>query len=121
MGLLKVTADIPAALTDAAPDVNTVGLDLNQVEWYQVELDAPAGQTLSGAGSLLAYRRIGSTLRRVEDLDLTITVKTSGQAYYASGDIQVGVGVGTIIYRTSGITVSGGTVLALRYRYKQTL
>ncbi len=108
---------VTTALTEAAPSGNTGdGVDLSGVDSVCVSVDAPAGQTLSGGGSLLAYRysyALGGWKRAPEfDLDLSDATGLSLSAMtFAPREVRHKSG--RVAWIPSSVTVSGGTALTI--------
>jgi hypothetical protein len=87
-------------------------MDWRNVRGFYVRLEADTGQTLSGAGTLRAYRYdfSGAAWVRVAELDLTVPAGASGLRRYAYGDRVTAMRSGCVLYAADGVTVSGGTV-----------
>lgn len=106
------------ALTRAAPTASCLaasspeGMDWRNVRGFYVRVEADTGQTLSGAGSLRAYRYdfSGAAWVRVAELDLAVPAGASGLRRYAFGDRATYVRTGCVLYAADGVTVSAGTV-----------
>lgn len=102
------------ALTRAAPTLVTEGQDLKTLVAVTVIVEAPAGQTLSGAGTLKCYvwDDFVAGWTRVPGNDLTVTL---------SGDRRMGFPVfwvpgprsSRLLFAASGVTVSSGTAVAV--------
>lgn len=107
------------ALTRAAPTASCLatsspeGMDWRNVRGFYVRLEADTGQTLSGAGTLRAYRYdfSGAAWVRVAELDLTVPAGASGLRRYAWGERATYMRSGCVLYAADGVTVSGGTVV----------
>jgi hypothetical protein len=97
--------------TRAAPTLPTEGMSLVGMFGYKLTVCAAAGQTLSGAGSLLAwdYNVDEGVWTRDPLLDLAVTV--SGGRCQTWPDFPLGAGVDRVLFAASGVTVSGGTGL----------
>ena len=108
------------AAPSAAPVDGTVGsgMKLTYVKGAWIELCAASGQTLSGAGSLQAYYYDPAIAlwTRNPSLDLAVTVASTSCGGAACrcqtwGDLAVGASKsGYVLFATSGITVSAGTL-----------
>lgn len=106
------------ALTRSAPTVSCLaasgaeGIDFRGVRGYYVRIEADSGQTLSGAGTLQAWRYdFGEgAWARVPDLDRTIPAGASGMRRYGFSDRINYDPSGCFLFAASGVTVSGGTV-----------
>lgn len=97
-----VTCDAPTAATDGALLSGSTGV--------VVTVCAASGQTLSGAGTLLAYvyNPIAGLWARVPDLDLTTT--TASVRCLAFPGIFVAVPAGRIAYVPSSVTASSNNL-----------
>lgn len=116
-GDLVVFSRIAAVASDAAPSTGAAGLDLMNLNGWRVNVCASTGNTLSGAGSLLAYvisARTGLPMRN-PTLDFAISVSATScggspcQCQVFPDVQQVMQGGGQLYYQASGVTVSGGT------------
>jgi hypothetical protein len=104
------------ALTRAAPtnscyaDTSPEGMDLRNVRGYRVIIEAASGQTLSGGGTLHAYvySPVVSAWIRNNDLDLTVDASSVRRQIFP--DLETKVRAGCVLYATSSVTVSSGTV-----------
>lgn len=106
------------ALTRSAPTASCLaasspeGVDWRGVRGFYVRLEADSGQTLSGAGSLRAWRYDfgeGAWVR-VPELDLTVPAGASGLRRYGFGERSTVVRTGCVLYAADSVTVSGGTL-----------
>jgi hypothetical protein len=101
------------ALTGSAPSASTEGLSLNCVDGFCVVVEAPSGQTLSGAGTLQAYiwdpllNAGAGAWARMPAGDKSVTGTAARQAF-AADEVLSGRG-GRVIYIPSSVTVSSGT------------
>jgi hypothetical protein len=96
--------------TEAAPSGAEDGSLLSGVGGFSVVVEADAAQTLSGAGTLLAYLYSDVTGRwsRAPDLDLYVSASAvRGQGFPG---FAVSSSRGRVAYVPSGVTVSGGGV-----------
>ena len=109
-----VAADGTEAFDAAATD----GASLRSASGWDVYVEADASQTLSGAGTLLAYWYSDNQARwfRAPDFDITVpAAAASNRGYYPlAGSPGKGIPVivqsGRIGYAPNGVTVSSGAV-----------
>lgn len=110
------------ALTRAAPGVMeftpSASLKLLGLSGFRVTVCAESGQTLSGAGTLSIYMldELSGLVTRNPGLDMSVTA--SGNRCQTFPDLVVAGsrGDGWMIAAATGITVSGGTTVTVRYR-----
>lgn len=97
------------ALTQAAPGANDTGIKLSEACSLEVFIFAEPTRTLSGAGSLQAYRKIPvvGEWARAPGFDLSM-VGTSGRVWVFP--LSALVSYGEILWCATGVTVSAGTV-----------
>lgn len=118
------------ALTRAVPTsasfVSGTALRLDNLNGYSIMLCAASGQTLSGAGSLQAYKfddRRGLVSRNPSrDLPVTVTsTSCQGAACRCQNwdDVPLADGLGWALFAATGVTVSSGTVTVFYSGYKK--
>lgn len=95
----------------SAPTADTDGVALGPIgQGFAVIVSADSGQTLSGAGTLLAYVYSGAVGRWIRCADLDITVGTSGVRDLTFNAIWVAGRKGRVAFVPSSVTVSSGGV-----------
>lgn len=105
---------VTSALTESAPSGDAgAGVDLNGVDSVRVTVVAPSGQTFSGGGSILLYRRSPylRTFDPVEGGDLDMSGADGATITFLP--IPVLHKSGQLVAIPSGVTVSGGTSLTI--------
>jgi hypothetical protein len=114
------TAPLTRTPPSAAPVSGTVGsgMDLAGVYGARIALCPAAGQTLTGTGNLRAYLwdpNVGGWMAS-PDLDLAVAkATTSTNPCRVWPDWITGVrGLGSILYATDSVGVSGGTTVTVR-------
>lgn len=103
------TTATESAPADGLTPAEGLGAILSDAKGYYVCVEADSGQTLSGAGSLLAYlwNPLTGVWARTPDLDFTVTASaTRGMGFLGA---EVVSGRGRIAYVPSGVTVSSGS------------
>lgn len=116
MGLISATDFTEAKTGGSAPTLATEGVSLEFVKNWRVIVSADSGQTLAGAGTLQAYHYNPTTgWARNPDLDLTISVTASTYRSQVFSDVLVGPPMGRLRYVPSGITLSSGSNVNVRY------
>lgn len=104
---LDTTSDAPTA--PGTPDDQVIGLD--SVRALRIGLQAPAGQTLTGTGTLRAYYldSVAGTACWAPnpDLDMPVPSAAAGQPVYWLPDVAVLIPAGRFHVRTDGVGVSG--------------
>lgn len=112
------TDTLTEALTRAAPTLSTEGEPLNgdagAVYSYRLTLCAPAGQTLSGAGTIDLWYYNTATAWSI-DPGLVLTASVSGKRCQTFPDVPVGPPTGRFLAAPNGITTSSGTTVTVRY------
>lgn len=104
------------ALTRAAPTNSCYatsspeGMDLRNVRGFRVIIEAASGQTLSGGGTLQAYVYSPATASWIRNNDLDLTVDASSVRRQVFPDLETKVRSGCVLFATSSVTVSSGTV-----------
>lgn len=106
------------ALTRADPTASCLaasspeGIDWRGARGFYLILEADSGQTLSGAGTMRAWRYdFGSSAwARVPELDLAVPAAASGLRRVAWGDRTSAVRSGCVLYAADSVTVSAGTL-----------
>lgn len=108
--------------TESAPTLATQGLTLKFLTGFEVYLSADSTKTLSGAGTLQAFRYSNFLGRwaRAPEFDIVITgalatgITGARDATFKAGGYGVGISVvssrDSIAYVPNGVTVSGGGV-----------
>lgn len=115
------------AVPVAADFVASKALNLNLVNGFSIMLCAASGQTLSGAGTLQAYRfddRRGLVARNPgKDLAVSVTATSCQGAAcrcQAWDDIQMADSSEVwVMFATNGVTVSSGTVTVYYSGYRK--
>lgn len=102
----------PAPLVGVTPDDQVFALD--SIRAFRVGLQADAGQTLTGTGTLRTHF-LDALAGAGEwgdnpDLDLSVPSGAAGKRTFWFPDVQVYVPAGRMHLRTDGIGVSGGQV-----------
>lgn len=102
------TRGIPDPNNDTVPASS--GAELSTATGFRVSICAAAGQTLSGAGTLLAWRYNSNAGKweRNKGLDLTVAVSAVQCAAFPDVEVAALVLKDRVLYATSGVTVSGG-------------
>jgi hypothetical protein len=104
-------------LTRAAPTLATEGQALKDLSSVTVIVEANTSQTLSGAGSLLAYiydASPGAPAAWVRMPAMDLSVSTSGVQRMAFPAVTVtGARNARLLYAASGVTVSSGTTVTV--------
>jgi hypothetical protein len=121
-GELVTFSRVATVASDAAPvqGVST-GLDLMNINGWRLSTCATSGNTLSGAGTFLAYVISENTgvIMRDPALDFAVTVTSTSCGgspcrCQVFPDVQeVMQGGGQLYYQASGVTVSGGTTVTV--------
>jgi hypothetical protein len=108
-------------VTRAVPTTSSTFLSIADARSYRVEVCAPAGQTLSGAGKLAAYLWVlnfnGSPILSRGDVsaDCTIPPEAAGHLCYTCDGYQTVVNPGDgVLYAAEGVTFSGGSGLRVQ-------
>lgn len=116
-GTTRVSSEVQI-LTRAAPTLGSEGMTLRDVAGFRVAVCAEVGQTLSGAGTLLAYvydNDLAQWIRnKPADLSLTVIQATVRCAVFP--DSETRVSSGRLLYAASGVTVSGGTTVTVQVK-----
>lgn len=107
------------ALSASAPTLATDGVDISDAQGFAVVVSADSAQTITG-GSLLCYWYVpvtskdsstGVTYRWAQcATGFDFTPRTGGRDA-PSADYEPLVGVSRVFFRTSSVTVSGGTTV----------
>jgi hypothetical protein len=99
----------------AVPAAANEGVELSGATGYRVSVCASAGQTLSGAGSMSAWRLNYASGTWDRDPDLDFLVTASGARCQAFPDVSIGAVLlkDRVIYTAVGVTVSGGAALTV--------
>lgn len=97
---------------DSAPTLSSEGMSLQSVAGFTVTLEADAGQTLSGAGTLACYTWEDTVAgwSRLPDTDITIPASVASNRRYGKVSFQVQCPRGRVAFITSGVTVSAGNL-----------
>lgn len=97
------------------PSTATEGMYLGDISHFRVSICAASGQTLSGAGTLQAWRYDTRNGIWERNNDLDQTVDGSGKRCQAFPDFTVGVhNADRVLFAASGVTVSGGSAVDVR-------
>lgn len=98
--------------TGTAPTGMNEGMTLYGVVAYRLSVCAASGQTLSGAGTLQAYRYDSAENQWIRNKGLDQTVNASAVQCQTFPDVAVSGGqLGRIRFVASSVTVSGGSTL----------
>jgi hypothetical protein len=95
------------------PALITDGLDLENLAHYRVIVSAASGQTLSGAGSLLAWMWSHTLAAWCRNPALDQLVTVSGKRAQVSAEFDVGVCIGRVLFAASGVTASSGAITVI--------
>jgi hypothetical protein len=110
-GTTAVISCAQAGVTCDAPTLATQGLKLDRIQGFNVTACADAAQTLSGAGTLLAYiyDETFGVWSRIPDLDLTVGTATVRCLSFAA--TWVAAPRGRVAYVPSTVTASSNLVV----------
>lgn len=100
------------ASTEAAPAAADDGLDMAQVDAFNLYLKAAGGQTFTGVGLLLAYlyEAIRGTWVRCPGSDVGIPDGANGLAEFAISPLLIRSMRGRLALICSGVGVTGGSI-----------
>jgi hypothetical protein len=100
----------------ATPVGTLDGMRMSSTKGYRVSVCAVSGQTLSGAGTLLAWRYNAARLlwERNKDLDRAVAVSGVRCAAFADTPVPAQIVSDRVLYAASGVTVSGGATINVR-------
>lgn len=96
--------------SDSAPSAATDGMPLQSVAGFRVVLEADAGQTLSGAGTLTCFTWEDAIngWSRLSDADITVPAAIASNRRYGAVSFQVQAPRGRVAFIANGVTVSAG-------------